>query len=196
VIGANHGPWATPDRSRQFVFDSSGQLVAYGDSAWTYNAAPEPCTRSLAGDPCPNRTQNITLSAIRSGKYVYDSVGNRKDTLVTGGGLDPGNRLQRWGNYRMDYDAAGNLVAKRTLKATDTTQVVRRDSLFWSALGLLDSVRTRDSMNTLTRVGFGYDASGRRIRKSTASGTSRYLWDGDALVMELDSLGNRKAEYT
>ncbi len=196
VIGANHGPWATPDRSRRFVYDSSGQLVAYGDSAWTYNAAPEPCTRSLAGDPCPNRTQNITLSAIRSGKYAYDSVGNRKDTLVAGGGLDPGNRLRRWGNYRMDYDATGNLVAKRTLKATDTMQVVRRDSLFWSALGLLDSVRTLDSLNTLARVGFGYDASGRRIRKSTTGGTSRYLWHGDALVMELDSLGNRKAEYT
>ncbi len=196
VVGANHGEWSTPDRTRAFAYDSSGQLVAYGDTAWTYNAAPEPCTRSLAGDPCPNRTQNITLSAIGSGKYVYDSVGNRKDTLAAAGGLDPGNRLRRWGLYRMDYDAAGNLTRKRLLSATDTTRVLRTDSLFWSALGLLDSVRTRDSLNILTRVGFGYDALGRRIRKSTASGTSRYLWDGGTLVMELDSLGNRKAEYT
>src|SRR5207245_4571666 len=59
-----------------------------------------------------------------------------------------------------------------------------------------DSVHTRDSVNTLTRVGFGYDALGRRIRKSTSGGTRRYLWDGDALATEMDSLANRVGEYT
>src|SRR5258707_4664951 len=38
--------------------------------------------------------------------YVYDSVGNRKDSLVTGGGLHPGNRVRRWGNYRMEIGRA------------------------------------------------------------------------------------------
>jgi len=34
------------------------------------------------------------------------------------------------------------------------------------------------------------------VRKSTASGTSRYLWDGDALLAQLDTLGNGLAGYT
>jgi len=97
----------------------------------------------------------------------------------------------------MDYDAAGNLTAKRTLSTSDTTKALRTDSLFWSAVGQLDSVRTRDSTGTLTgRVTFGYDGWGRRVRKSTATGTSRYLWDGDALLAELDTLGNGVAGYT
>ncbi len=73
---------------------------------------------------------------------------------------------------------------------------MRRDSLFWSPVGLLDSVHTRDSLNVLTRVGFGYDGLGRRIRKSTPSDTSRYLWDGANLVAELNSSGNVRAGYT
>ena len=35
-----------------------------------------------------------------------------------------------------------------------------------------------------------------RVTKSTASGTSRYLWDGDALLAEHDTLGNALAAYT
>ena len=58
-------------------------------------------------------------------------------------------------------------------------------------------MRTRDSTGTLTgRVTFGYDGWGRRVRKSTATGTRRYLWDGDALLAELDTLGNGVAGYT
>jgi len=73
-----------------------------------------------------------------------------QDPAVPNGALDTGNRLRRWQSYRMDYDAAGNMTVKRTLSAIDTTKVLRRDSLFWSALGRLDSVRTRDSVGTLT----------------------------------------------
>ncbi len=193
---AKHGPWTQPDTVRAFSYDSAGQLIAYNDTAYTYTQQQVNCSRSLAGDPCPATETIQSVSWVRSGSYVYDSVGNRKDASVPGGGLDPGNRLRRLGALRMDYDAAGNLLVKRLLNATDTTRVLRRDSLFWSALGRLDSVHTRDSLGALTRVGFGYDALGRRIRKSTPSGTSRYLWDGDALMMVLDSLGNRVAEYT
>jgi RHS repeat-associated protein len=111
--------------------------------------------------------------------------------------LDLANRLRRWQSYRMDYDAAGNMTVKRTLSVTDTTKVLRTDSLFWSALGRLDSVRTRDSVGVLTgRVGFGYDSWGQRVRKSGAAGTSRYLWDDDALFAQLDTLGGFVTGYT
>jgi RHS repeat-associated protein len=196
VVKAKHGTWNAPDTVRSIAYDSAGQLVAFGDSAYTYQQVPDPCTRSMAGDPCPNPSPEITVAWVRNGTFKYDSVQNRKDTLATSGGLDPANRLRRWQRYRMDYDLAGNLTRKRLLSATDTTVVVRTDSLYWGALGLLDSVRTRDSVNTLTRVGFGYDALGRRIRKSIPGSTSRYLWDGDQVVAEVDSLGALRAGYT
>ena len=197
VDEAKHGKFALPNTIRTLSYDPASELVGYADNAYTYTTQVDSsCTRSLAGDPCPDTSlvQNITPGP--SGSYTYDSVGNRKDPAAPTGGLDVANRLRRSQYLRMDYDAAGELIVKRALKASDTTQVLRRDSLFWSAIGRLDSVHTRDSLGALTRVGFGYDGWGHRVRKSTASGTSRYLWDRDALVMELDTLGSRVAEYT
>jgi len=137
-----------------------------------------------------------TSTGVGSGAFFYDSLGNRKDSSTATGAVDPGNRLRRLSNVRMDYDVAGNLIAKRTLNTSDTTQVLRRDSLFWSALGRLDSVHTRDAQGALTQVGFGYDGWGRRVRKTVGTVTTRFLWDADALLMDLDSAGNRVAEYT
>jgi len=186
-----HGSIANPDTTRFFAYSPQGSLIWYADSSEHYTSS---CTLVCGGYHCINTTQG---SFIDSARYVYDSVGNRKDPSTPNGGLDPANRLRRWQSFRMDYDAAGNMSAKRTLSLTDTTKALRTDSLFWSALGRLDSVRTSDSTGTLIgRVGFGYDGLGRRVRKSTTNATSRYLWDGDALLAQLDTLGNTVAGYT
>jgi len=186
-----HGSLSSPDTTRSFTYDRGSELSQYTDSTHHYTTS---CTFVFGGYYCTTSDQR---SLIGSTSYSYDSVGNRKDAAAPNGGLDPANRLRRWQNVRMDYDAAGNMTAKRTLSPTDTTKVLRTDSLFWSAVGALDSVRTRDSLGTLIgRVGFGYDGWGRRVRKSTPTGTSRFLWDGDALLAELDTLGNGVAGYT
>jgi RHS repeat-associated protein len=196
VMKAKHGPWVTPDTIRTVTYDAASEVVGYEDDRYTYGTQIDSsCTRGLAGDPCPDTSNVQDITVVRSGSYGYDSVGNRKDSS-SAGGLDPGNRLRRWHYLRMDYDGAGNLTRKRTLSPADTTKSLRTDSLFWGALGRVDSAHTRDSLGALTRVGFGYDGWGRRIRKSTVGGTSRYVWDGHALAMELDTLGHRVAEYT
>ena len=187
-----HGPEATPDWNRTYSYDAAGRLVGYADSTHTY-APNGGCSRHLQGETC---TGYQTATLVGSAAYFYDSLGNQKDSARAVGGIDPGNRLRRLTNLRMDYDAAGNLLAKRTLNPSDTTQVWRRDSLFWSAVGGLDSVHVRDSQGALTRIGFGYDGWGRRVRKTVGTLTTRHLWDGDALLMDLDSAGNRLAEYT
>ena len=44
---------------------------------------------------------------------------------------------------------------------------------------------------------YGYDAFGRRVRRTAPDGTvTRYLYDGDDLLMELDGAGNPIREYT
>ncbi|HVH66655.1 MAG TPA: RHS repeat-associated core domain-containing protein [Gemmatimonadales bacterium] len=183
-----HGSLTNPDTSRSFIYGPRGDLVQYADSSRNTSSCFEAC----GGYHCIS-----TTTFLDSTTYTYDSIGNRKDPSAPNGGIGSANRLLRWQNFRMDYDAAGNMVAKRTLSTVDTTKVLRTDSLFWGALGRLDSVRTRDSTGTLIgRVGFGYDGWGRRVRKSTANGTTRYLWDGDSLLAQLDTLGNGVAGYT
>ena len=191
-----HGSLSNPDTTRSFAYDKAGNLVQYADTTHHYQSS---CIWTCYGWYCSGTDQK---SPIGSTTYTYDSVGNGTDPSAPNGGIDVGNRLRRWQNMRMDYDAAGNMTAKRTLRPTDTTKVLRIDSLFWSSLGRLDSVRTYslDTLNgldTLTsRVGFGYDGWGRRVRKSTANATSRYVWDGDSLLAQFDTLGNSVAVYT
>ena len=186
-----HGSLASPDTARTFTYGLQGNLVRYTD---TLHQQGTTCTWFDCGYYCYSGDQPVFLG---STSYTFDSVENRKDPSAPNGGLDLANRLRRLQTYRMDYDAAGNMTAKRTLSATDTTRVLRTDSLFWSAMGSLDSVRTRDSTGSLTgRVSFGYDGWGRRVRKSTATGTSRYLWEGDSLLAQLDTFGSLVAGYT
>ncbi len=188
-----HGPEVTPDSTRTYSYDPAGRIVGYVDSTFTY-APNGGCSLHLRGETCSGF---VTASQAGSAtSYFYDSLGNRKDSPTAVGSIDPGNRLRRLNNLRMDYDAAGNLLSKRALNPLDTTQVQRQDSLFWGATGRLDSVHTWDSQGHLTRVGFGYDGWGRRVRKTVGTVTTRFLWDGDALLMDLDSAGNRVAEYT
>jgi RHS repeat-associated protein len=186
-----HGSLANPDTTRTFTYDRHGQIALYADTVHHYGTS---CTWVGCGWWCHGTDSPVFLG---STSYAYDSVWNRKDLSAPNGGVDPANRLRRWLSYRMDYDAAGNMTVKRTLSVTDTTKVLRRDSLFWSALGRLDSMRIRDSAGTLTsRVVFGYDAWGRRVRKSTVNSTNRFFWEGDALLAQLDTLGTLVAGYT
>lgn len=85
----------------------------------------------------------------------------------------------------MTYDADGNLTRRWRL-AGGFDQL-----LSWNSLGQLTSVTTNGVM-----VSLAYDGFGRRVRKSSSSGTSSYLWDGDNLFAELDGSGNRVIEYT
>jgi YD repeat-containing protein len=47
-------------------------------------------------------------------------------------------------------------------------------------------------------VAFKYDPSGRRIQKSSTSGTTNYLYDGqwENLIEEVDNSGNLLARYS
>jgi len=146
---------------------------------------------------CCDSTRVSGDSSVGGASYGYDLVGNRKDQPADS--VAPGNRLRRWKTFRMSYDADGNLQVKRTLNPTDTLLTLEIDSLFWSALGLLDSVHIADSAGTAKQLVYRYDGWGRRVRSSFhmfGQSTFRYLWDGDNLIFRLDSLGNRNSYWT
>jgi YD repeat-containing protein len=66
-------------------------------------------------------------------------------------------------------------------------------SYSWDFENRLASVTLPGSGGT---VSFKYDALGRRIYKSSSSGTSVYAYDGDNLIEETNSGGTVVARYT
>jgi RHS repeat-associated protein len=126
--------------------------------------------------------------------FRYDAVGNLYET---GEGAEErvygqGNRLLRKGEWQYAWDQDGRLTEKRRSDPASGQDEVWRYR--WDAAGLLKEVERPDGL----RVAFAYDAFARRLSKRvTRSGTTkpdrvfvsetRFVWDGDVLVHEIES---------
>lgn len=151
---------------------------------YTFAGALESYLHSAALPPvgCNPRIQtcNPTWSTLRSAAYTYDDAGNRTDSgsVVAANS----NRYTSFAGYTLEYDLEGNLTRKS--KAGFDQQ------LAWNSLGQLASVTTNGDVLT-----FGYDAMGRRVRR-TAGGTSRYyVYEDEDLLLELGADGAPIREY-
>lgn len=167
----------TRTQIERYAYDGLGRLFTFhrydaSTACDTTNTAHQ--TGSLCGS---------SLNLIVSDTFTYDSAGNRRD----GGAIvDTGNRQRSLDGYSFDYDADGNLTRK--YKANDTLH------LYWNSANQLDSARRYTG--SWTTVRFGYDAFGRRVRKTTNSTTIRYVWSGNQVVAEYDGSGNYQRGYT
>jgi RHS repeat-associated protein len=99
---------------------------------------------------------------------VYRTV-DRSDRVYRRGG-----RLKQDGDTHYLHDADGQLVEKLTADGKSWRYA-------WDLAGQLTTVVRPDGQ----AVTFAYDALGRRVRKSFAGKTTRYVWDGNDLVHEL-----------
>lgn len=193
VVRHYRGSVTQPDTSRSLVY-SAGRLAASADTSHaSWSVA---CYFWHLGERCDGSSTKASVGAASS--FSYDSVGNRKDSPGQVYAVDPGNRLRRFGYFRMDYDFDGNLTRKRALNPADTSTVLWTDSLFWSATGDLDSLHRANSSGVQTlRISWGYDGQGRQVRQSgPGATTTRFIWDGSDLIFKLDSLGSRLAYWT
>jgi RHS repeat-associated protein len=165
---------------REFGYDLLRRLTNFNDFTESdgYSTCP-PYLIDENGNSCMVPGQHNPSNA---NSWTYDLVGNRTDSSAR---VISGNRLTRFRGDTMTYDADGNLTRRWRLAGGFD------QSYGWNALGQLVSVTTNGSTVT-----FKYDATGRRIQKTGAGGTSNYLWDGDNLYAELDASGNRVVEYT
>jgi RHS repeat-associated protein len=166
---------------RLLGYDLSGRLTHYTD-VHEWEEQQMVCDTLPPLDGC-HMLPVARTDTLRAEAYSYDAVGNRTDR---GAVVEAGNRLTHFDGYTLEYDADGNLTHKYL--AADSLQLNQRYR--WNALGQLAEV-TRNGVTT----DFGYDGLGRRVRKSTGGNTTRYLWDGNQLVMELDSAGAPIREY-
>lgn len=121
---------------------------------------------------------NLVKATYASGEEIFrmaDEVGNLFKTKdKSDRTYGKGSRLLASREWKYDYDVEGNLVRK-THRQKGLTWQYR-----WYANGMLASVLrpNRDE------VSFKYDALGRRIEKTFAGRSTRWLWDGNVPLHE------------
>jgi len=124
---------------------------------------------------------------VSSNSYTYDAMGNRTDN---GGVPTNGNRYVSLNGFTYTYDGDANLAMKWQSQANYR-------QYWWNATNQLDSARK----NGWYREKYEYNAFGKPVRILYAEGdtplaVTRYLlWDGDALLAELDPSGQRQVDY-
>ena len=112
---------------------------------------------------------------VRRGPSGWSVDPTRSDRRYGRGGV-----LERAGGTEYRYDGHGNLVEKVLADGA-------RWKYLWSPTGRLSEVVRPDGR----RVGFTYDALGRRVRKEFDGAVTEYVWDGNDLVHERKSQGGQ-----
>ena len=186
LIGARRQRYAyafeTGEEVREYGYDPAGRVGGFVDKRYPDSSNDGSCSGFERMDPDGGACMPSGGNTILSESYTYDAVGNRTDRSAV---VEGGNRLTQFNGYTLSYDADGNLTRKYKSGVIDQT-------LEWNSLGQL----VRTVTNGVT-VGYGYDALGRRIRRTPGNAAqSTWVWDGDDLLMELDASGTPLREYT
>jgi YD repeat-containing protein len=116
-------------------------------------------------------------------------VGNR----TTGGSVvNAGNQLTADANFTYQYDDNGNLTRKTLLATGNFTQYTYDAE---NRLTKVEDFLAGNPTPTATST-YKYDGLGRRIEKVTPSGTRRYIYDGEDILLEYDGTNTLLARYT
>ncbi|MBI4398402.1 MAG: RHS repeat protein, partial [Candidatus Omnitrophica bacterium] len=167
-------------RELEYVLDSRG-LVAQKDD-------------SLEGQSGFDYDQlgwliSVTNPVIGATTFALDALGNREDVTSNLGTTQyTTNSLNEYtvvGDEVLEYDANGNLVKRRN--------VITGNQTFYE-YDMLDQL-VKITLPGGSQIQYVYDAQGRKVAKTAAGVTTRYLWDGDELLAELDVAGNLLASY-
>jgi YD repeat-containing protein len=138
-------------------------------------------------------TDACVLPLVAAGVYPKTRVrGSSEKTLHCFSATAPlsGNSRRGWENSSGKTTAGSALDNNgNTTSKTDSTGTT---NYTWDFLNRLSSVALPGSGGT---VSFKYDFLGRRVYKSSSSGTSIYAYDGDNLVEETNAAGTAIARY-
>jgi RHS repeat-associated protein len=152
-----------------YTYDNVGNRLSLADNNGFHNYIYDNIYR-LSSATNPNEN------------YSYDSAGNRNPLTQT---YDSGNRLLDDGTYTYTYDRDGNITRKVKKIGGETTSYTynSEDQL----IGVVTPTQT---------ISYKYDALGRRIEKNVAGTISRYVYDGEDIIQELDGNNQVVATYT
>ncbi|HSU60203.1 MAG TPA: RHS repeat-associated core domain-containing protein [Bryobacteraceae bacterium] len=178
--------------SRKYRYDFVGRLSEVVDvsgvsSSYSYGPAGHLEAHDAAGlreSFKYDLNGNISFSE-RSSILSLNQVSNVEERREIG----PGDRLAQVGNTSYIYDSDDRLIAKAEELPGGGK---RRWKYEWNALGLLGAVFTPSG----EKWTYSYDALGRRIRKQSTGVDIRYVWDGNAILHEIDHISGRLATWT
>jgi RHS repeat-associated protein len=110
--------------------------------------------------------------------WGFDRAGNRVVQSDLEGepihcSYGPGHRLEAFGENRLCYDERGRVV-----RWEDSSGL--RGEYVWDAMGRL--LQVRDARGPVATM--RYDALGKRVSKTTAEGTTTFVWAGNQMVHE------------
>ena len=127
--------------------------------------------------------QQVTQSNVTTESYSYDAVGNRLTSLgVNPYSYNASNELTATPSGSYTYDNNGSTLTDPSGK-----------SYTWD----FENQLVQAVVPGTGTVTFKYDPFGRRIQKSSALGTTNYLYDGqwENVIEEVDNSGNLLARY-
>ncbi len=126
-------------------------------------------------------------------RFEYDPAGNVTSIESSRSGVTrldygAGNRLLSRGDTRYEYDHRGRLITKVEHAGSGQERVWRYS---WDANDQLREVIRPDG----SIWKYAYDPFGRRISKSGPDGTTRYVWERDVVVHEVDERGAARSTW-
>ncbi|MGH8543568.1 MAG: hypothetical protein ACREX3_08045, partial [Gammaproteobacteria bacterium] len=181
LIRLAHQLGAATINSFDYTYDKVGNRKSKVDSNGPYNYAYDSLNRLIeALNPLPSNPME---------SYVYDPVGNRTNSNQNGLSVfNSANQLSEDAGFTYQYDANGNQTRK-TAKTGGAFTIYEYDA---------ENKLTRVVKNGTT-VNYRYDGLGRRAEKEVidvGTTTSRYVYDNEDILLELDGANNLQARYT
>jgi YD repeat-containing protein/YVTN family beta-propeller protein len=172
-----HTVGGVPIASFSYAYDPVGNRTSLTDLDGTHDYAYDALNRlTQATHPQP---------ANPAESFAYDPVGNRTGSHLASSQIhDAANRLLEDSNFTYTYDESGNLTSKTNRTSAEVTTY------------------TYDAENQLVRVDrpgtiaeYRYDALGRRIAKVVNGVSTRFVYDNEDMVAEVDTGGSVRALY-
>jgi RHS repeat-associated protein len=178
----SHQLGTTTINSFDYTYDRVGNRKSKADRHGSYNYAYDALNRlSQASNPLP-------ANPLES--FTYDPVGNRTNSNQNGSSsFNEANELLEDGSFTYEYDANGNMIRKA---AKVGGVIVTYD---YDAENRL--VRVVSSTGTISN--YKYDGIGRRVEKEVIgaqTAVTRYLYDNEDVLLELNSSNAVTARYT
>jgi RHS repeat-associated protein len=122
--------------------------------------------------------------------FDYDQVGNRYPNSNV---YSAANQLLEDDTYIYSYDKNGNTISK----TNKTTNVYTK--YYWNAenqMTRLEKYTSTPDPLPYSTAGYTYDGLGRRVAKNVDNTVTKYLYDMEDILLELDATDNITARYT
>ncbi len=181
LLSLVHQLGATTVNSFTYTYDAVGNRKTKGDNNGVANYTYDALNRLVqATNPLPSNPLET---------YTYDPVGNRTNSNQNGPSVfNQANQLTEDASFTYQYDANGNLTRKTAKVSGDFT------TYEYDAENKLARVVTAGKT-----VNYRYDGLGRRVEKEiidVATTVTRFVFDNEDILLELDGSNNITARYT